>query len=360
MTPKQLSYFGPFREVGQGLDIVVGTITMKDVAERAGVSATTVSHVINKTRFVSEEVKTRVLRAMAELNYRPNAIARSLRQKTTHTIGLVISDISNPFFTNLVRGVEDVANKKGYNLVLCNTDERPEKERTYIHVLRQKQIDGLVMAPTGGNQDFISALVEEGFPLVFVDRYLDGIGVPVVAVDNREGAYRAVKHLIDLGHERIAMITGLPSITSTAERFEGYKRALAEHGLVADSGLTRQGNSRVDGGYSAAIGLLEMCPRPTAVFVANNLMTIGVMRALQDKGVRCPEDVAIVGFDDFEWASAFRPFLTTVAQPVYELGKTAAEMLVKRIGKKRPRMEKVVLKSSLIIRESCGVLLRRG
>ena len=177
----------------------MGAVTMKDVAERAGVSATTVSHVINKTRFVSEEVRARVLQAMEELNYQPNAIARSLRQKATHTIGLIISDISNPFFTSLVRGVEDVANKKGYNLILCNTDEKPEKEQMYLHILRQKQVDGIIMAPTGGNYEYINDLVKKRFPIVFIDRYLDGIEAPAVLVNNEEGAYQATRN--QLGNE---------------------------------------------------------------------------------------------------------------------------------------------------------------
>lgn len=332
-------------------------VTMKDVAKRAGVSATTVSHVINKTRFVSKDVKARVLRAMEELSYQPNAIARSLKTRATQTIGLIISDIANPFFTGLVRGVEDVANSKGYNLILCNTDEKPEKERMYIHVLMQKQVDGIIMTPTGGNREYIAGLVKKGFPLVFVDRYLEDVEAPAVLVDNEEGACQAVEHLIMLGHTRIAIITGLRR-TTIVDRLKGYERALEKHGLVIDLGLIKAGSSSVDGGFEATLELLALDPRPTAIFPTNNLMTIGAMRALQSRGIRCPEDIAVVGFDDFEWASAFRPFFTTVSQPVYDEGKTAAEVLIAQMKGRKVAAGRTVLKSTLNVRESCGFVSR--
>ncbi len=335
----------------------VRAVTMKDVAARAGVSATTVSHVMNKTRFVSKEVKARVLRAMEELSYQPNAIARSLRKRSTQTIGLIISDIANPFFTGLVRGVEDVANSRGYNLVLCNTDEKPEKERMYIRVLMQKQVDGIIMAPTGGNREYIAGLVKQGFPLVFVDRYLEDVEAPAVVVDNEEGACQAVEHLVKLGHTRIAIVIGLPR-TTIVDRLKGYERTLEKHGLAIDPGLIKEGSSSVDGGFEASIELLALDPRPTAIFPTNNLMTIGVMRALQSRGIRCPEDIAVVGFDDFEWASAFRPFLTTVSQPVYDEGKNAAEVLIAQMKGRKVVPGRTVLTSTLNVRESCGSMSR--
>jgi LacI family transcriptional regulator len=330
----------------------MNNITMKDVGKLAGVSATTVSHVVNKSRFVSDNVKKRVLKAMEELNYQPNAIAKSLRQKSTLTIGLIISDISNPFFTGMVRGVEDTAAKFGYNLILCNTDENPDKERDYLHILRQKQIDGIIMAPTSGNSYYIGDLVKKGFPIVFIDRYLKEVDAPSVLVNNEEGAYQAIKHLIYLGHKEIGAIIGLDNITSTSERLNGYRRAVEEFGLTVKNSLIKQGNSKVAGGYQATLELLDIPSPPTAIFAANNLMTIGVMNALRSKSIRCPQDVAVIGFDDFEWASTFRPYLTTVAQPVYELGSKAAEVLIKRIRKEKSG--NILLGCNLIVRESCG------
>lgn len=327
---------------------------MKDVARLAGVSPTTVSHIINKSRFVSEETRHRVLEAMRELNYQPNAIARSLRRKATHTIGLVISDISNPFFTGLVRGSEDVANKHGYSIILCNTDEDPEKERMYVAVLHQKQIDGLIIAPAAGDHGYLCKLIEDGYPVVFVDRYLEAVPADAVVVDNECAAYEAVMHLIRLGHRRIGMIGGVPGISSTTERASGYERALRESGIPVDRALIIEGNSRVNGGYNGLTALLSGPQPPTAVFVVNNLMTIGAMLAIRDKGLRCPEDIAVVGFDDFEWASAFRPYLTVVAQPVYKLGETATQVLIDRIRGRRRRPQKTVLPAKLVVRESCG------
>lgn len=327
---------------------------MKDVARRAGVSTATVSHVINNSRFVSDPVKQIVFQAMEELQYRPNAIAKSLRQKSTHTIGLVISDIANPFFTSLVRAVEDVANRKGYNLILCNTDEQPDKERVYLDVLMQKQVDGIIVAPTTGNTAYFRELAERNFPLVFIDRHLDEVNVPAVLVDSEDGAFQAVSHLIRLGHRRIGLVTGLTTVTTTGDRRRGYERALAEFGLPLDPALIRQGNSQVPGGQEGGLALLRLPLRPTAIFATNNLMTIGVMRALHDEGLQCPQDLAIVGFDDFDWASSFRPYLTTVAQPVYDLGKAAADLLLARLERKSKPKQRVVLKGTLIVRESCG------
>ncbi len=332
----------------------MGNVTIRDVAELAGVSPTTVSHVINKSRFVSPDTKARVFEAMRELSYQPNAIARSLRMKTSNTIGLIISDISNPFFTNLVRGVEDVANSRGKNLILCNTDEKTDKEEMYLRILRQKQVDGIIMAPTSGSSKFLQQLLESGFPLVFIDRLLDGIDVPTVTVNNGEASCDAVRHLTGLGHTAIGIVTGMRGISSTAERMKGYERALSESGIAVDEQLVVEGRSRVEGGYDATVRLLGLKPRPTAIFATNNLMTIGVMRAVRDCGLRCPEDISVVGFDDFDWASAFHPFLTTVAQPVYEIGTTAVELLFKRMGAKRIQVdpERVVLKAKLVVRES--------
>lgn len=329
--------------------------TIVDVAREAGVSPTTVSHVINGTRHVAEPTRQRVRAAIERLNYEVNSLAQSLKRDRSQTIGLLITDISNPFFTALVRGVEDVANAAGYGVFLCNTDEDPEKELTYLRMLRRKRVDAILMAPTGTRQPVVDQLIELGFPLVCFDRPPPGAPCDSVLVDNVGGARQAVSHLIGLGHRRISVITGLAGVGTTDERLEGYRRALVEHGLPVDAALVRVGNSRLNGGLREMLALLDLPEPPTAVFSTNNLMTLGVLSALQSRQVRVPEDMAVVGFDDFDWAAVLRPRLTAVAQPTYEIGETAARMLIDRIeGRGGPAPRRIVLPTRLIVRESCG------
>ncbi|MCC7372417.1 MAG: LacI family DNA-binding transcriptional regulator [Chloroflexi bacterium] len=329
--------------------------TIIDVAREAGVSTTTVSHVLNDTRPVAVATRQRVLAAIERLHYEVNSLAQGLKRDRSHTIGLLITDISNPFFTSLVRGIEDVANAAGYSVILCNTDEDPRKELTYLSMLRRKRVDAILMAPTGTRQPAVDRLVELGFPLVCFDRPPPGAPCDAVLVDNVRGAWEAVNHLVELGHTRIGVISGLAGVGTTNERLAGFHQALADRGIRADPDLVRLGNSRLDGGYREMLALLDLPRPPSAVFSTNNLMTIGALLALQARQVRVPDDLAIVGFDDFDWAIVLRPRLTSVAQPTYEIGATAARMLLERIeggGGKEPRH--VVLPTRLIVRESCG------
>jgi LacI family transcriptional regulator len=329
--------------------------TIIDVAREAGVSTTTVSHVLNGTRSVAEPTKQRVLAAVERLSYEVNSLAQSLKSDRSQTIGLLVTDISNPFFTSLVRGVEDVANAAGYGIMLCNTDENPQKELTYLRMLRRKRVDAILMAPTGIQQPLADQLIGQGFPLVCFDRPAPGAACDTVLVDNVGGAQQAVSHLIDLGHRRVAVITGLSGVGTTNERLDGYMRAMAEHSIDVDRELVRLGNSRLDGGFREMLALLDLARRPTAVFTTNNLMTLGALGALQSRQVDVPGDMAIVGFDDFEWAAVLRPRLTVVAQPTYEIGQTATRMLIDRIeGHGSPEPHRVVLPTRLIVRESCG------
>lgn len=329
--------------------------TIDDVAREAGVSISTVSHVINGTRFVADPTKERVLGAIELLRYEPSSVAQSLKRDKSQAIGLLITDISNPFFTSLVRGVEDVASQAGYSVILCNTDEDPHKELSYLRVLRRKRVDGILLAPTGTRQPYLDALVEAGFPVVCIDRLSPGHACDAVLVENVAGAHAAVEHLIRLGHRRVGVISGLAPVGTSSERLEGYRQALRAHDLAEDPRLVREGNSRLDGGYRRMLELLDLSTPPTAVFTTNNLMTLGALAALQARGVRVPDDLAVVGFDDFEWAVVLRPRLTTVAQPTYEIGTTAANLLLERVEKRSddpPR--RVVLATRLLVRESCG------
>lgn len=333
-------------------------VTVYDVARRAGVSPTTVSHVLNGTRPVSDDLRARVLAARDELGFEPSAVARSLKVRRSNTIGLVVADIANPFFPAVVRGVEDVAQGAGYTVIVGNSDEDPDKEVEYLRVLYARRVDGLILAPTGQRHQYLQRLARANFPLVFVDREVPDLGVSSVVVDSETATRNAVRHLINLGHRRIAMVSGRPRISSAVDRIRGYREALDWAGIPVDERLNVSGGARADEARAAAEALLDLDPPPTAFFVANNMMTIGVMRAVRARGLRVPQDVAVVGFDDFEWADVFEPRLTTVAQPTYDLGRVAAEMLLEKIdGSRDGHPEHRVLACHLVIRDSCGASL---
>lgn len=334
--------------------------TIRDVAEHAQVSVATVSAVLNKNKYVSPALAERVKHSAAALDYRPNNLARSLKKQRTHALGLILSDITNPFFTTLVRAVEDTARQHGYTLLLGNTDEESAKEETYIELLRARHIDGLILVASAGDHAYVPDLIRQGLPLICVDRSLTHLGADSVLTDNIAGAYQAVGHLLDLGHTRIGLIAGIPKITSTDQRLVGYEQALEERGIPSDPALIRRSTSTIAGGERDAALLLALPDPPTALFATNNQMTIGALRAIQARGLRCPEDIALVGFDDFEWADVFRPRLTTVRQPVYELGRTVTRLLVRRIeGQRTNPGQEIILPPTLIVRESCGNELRR-
>jgi LacI family transcriptional regulator len=336
-------------------------ITIKDVAAHAAVSVATVSAVINGNKYVSPELAERVKASIAELGYERNSLARSLKTQTSHTIGLIISDITNPFFTSIVRGVEDVANEHHYSLILGNTDEDLKKEMSYVRLLESKRADGLIVAVTTGSHEYLHAGSAHHLPLVSIDRSLFELGIDAVLVDNVAGARMAVEHLIALGHCRIGTVTGIAGITTTEERLAGYRQALEAHGIPFDPALVATADSRVEGGENGAMQLLtQPGERPTALFLMNGLMVIGALQALTKLGLRCPEDIALVGFDDFEWASVLHPQLTTVRQPTYEIGQMAAQFLFDRLEKRDREARELRLRPQLIVRESCGAMLRKN
>jgi LacI family transcriptional regulator len=337
-------------------------VTVRDVARRAGVSTSTVSHVLNRTRFVSDDLCDRVLAAMRELEYHPNAAARMLSLRRSNALGLIVSDIRNPFFASITRGVEDVAQEHGYTVVLCNSDEDLKRETACLKTLESRQVDGVLLASAGAAYEHVIRLVQAGFPMVLVDRDLPDLGAPAVLLDNEGAAYSAVRHLIERGHQRIGMISGRASISTTTERVAGYQRAVREAGLELDDHLVISGESTSEGGAAATHALLDMQQPPTAIFSGNNLMSIGALSAIASRNLTVPDDVALVGFDDFPfpWSDAFRPHLTTVAQPTYELGRRAAETLVHMLnGSQTQAAERTVLEGKLVIRESSGALPRR-
>ena len=326
--------------------------TIKDVAEHAGVSPTTVSHVLNETRYVSPELVTRVWEAVEDLKYQPNAVARSLRRKQTHTLGMIIPDNSNPFFAEVARGIEDLCFDLGYNVILCNSDQDRDKEQTYIDLLTEKRVDGIVFVAAGGHAEHLQSVLERGVPVVVVDRELQDIQCDRVLTDNWSGGRQATEHFIERGHKRIACIAGPSDLTPSWERVRGYREALEAAGLPFDKQLIRRGDFRAPSGYTAMQELLALPKPPTAVFVCNDLMAIGAMRAISEQGLGIPGDVAVVGFDDIALASYTNPRLTTVAQPRQEMGRLAAELLIERVRDNDRPFQRQLLETRLIIRQS--------
>ena len=331
--------------------------TIREVAESAGVSYATVSHVINNTRLVSPETRERVLAAMNALNYRPNALARSLRQGKTNTLGLVLPDSANPFFAEISRSIEDEAFKKGYSVFLCNTELDTQRELFYVDVLSKKQVDGIVFVAAGDQADSLEFLVGRNMPVVMIDRDVPSVEVDAVLTDNQLGGYLATHHLLELGHRRIACISGPSSITPSAERMIGYRKALEEAGLPYDEKLILRGDYHAQSGMEITHSILKMNPRPTAIFALNDLMALGALRAAAEDGCTVPGDLAVVGYDDLEIARFTNPPLTTIAQPKKEIGVKAIELLVDRISRKDRSPTRLVLPPELIVRRSTQSIL---
>ncbi len=329
--------------------------TIKDVALQAGVSVTTVSHVVNDTRHVSAKVRERVELAIRELGYVPNAMARSLKSNTTSTLGMLIPNSSNPYFAEIVRIVEDRCFGAGYTLVLCNTDDEPRRQSVYLQVLAERRIDGLIVVSTGADEDDSLATQLRGLriPTVLVDREIADPACDLVETAHMQGGLLAVRHLLSLGHKRIACIGGPTGVTSSEQRIEGWRMALAETGSAPNAdALLWRGGFTSQGGYEAMHAILRTEQKPSAVFVCNDLMAIGALRAAHESGVRVPDELSIVGFDDIELSAYTSPPLTTVAQPKERIGALAVDMLLERMGGKRRDARKVVLQPELRVRAS--------
>jgi LacI family transcriptional regulator len=317
----------------------------------------TVSRVINDSGYVSPEARARVQGAIAELGYMPNVLARQLRSKRTKTIALVLTDIANPFFTTIARGVEDAARDQGYAVMFCNTDESETEEMEYVRVLIQRQVDGVLLVPATDSSASLQLLNKHGLPVVVLDRRLTAGCVDEVRTDSEAGAYVVVRHLLDLGHRRIAVLTGPETVSTAVDRVAGYRRAMAEEGLRPDDGLVVFGGYNEASGYEMTRLILAAEPRPTAIFAANNFIAFGAIGALREAGLRAPEDMSIAVFDDLPPGWVFDPFLTVVSQPAYEIGKQAAELMLERLAGKAPAEPRtIVLPSELIIRRSTAAL----
>jgi LacI family transcriptional regulator len=329
---------------------------IQDVAKHAGVSISTVSRVLNNRGRVNAEVVANVQAAIQILHYTPNRAARSLRTQQSRIIGLLISDIQNPFFTTLIRGIEDVAQRNGYSLILCNSDENERKERQYIEILCAEHVAGAIIVPTHENQRSIQIFNDQHIPVVAVDRKVQN--VDTVVVDNKRGAYEAISHLITNNYRRIGIITGPRNTTTGRERLEGYYQALQEAGIEVDPAIVRSGSFKTDSGRVLASELLDIRPSIDAIFVTNNLMTLGTLETLHSRNLQTPNDVGIIGFDEMPWANIGSISLTTVTQPVYEIGSTAAMRLFQRL--QNPDIftnQEIVLAPTLSIRSSSAARL---
>ncbi|WP_027793784.1 LacI family DNA-binding transcriptional regulator [Paraburkholderia acidipaludis] len=305
--------------------------TIKDVAAVAGVSFTTVSHVVNNSRPVSADVRAKVERAIRELDYVPSAVARSLKARATATVGLLVPNGTNPYFAELARGVEDGCAKKGYCVFFCNSDDDPDKQRNYLRVLQEKRIDGLIVASAGDDAVLAGTLAHAREPLVVVDRNIEGLNADLVQIDHERGAWLATRHLIELGHSRIGCITGPVTTAVSAMRVHGFLRAMAERGIEVPPGAIVEGDFSGTGGYHAAARLLDGT-RPTAIFACNDMMGIGALRAAAERGLSVPGDCSIIGFDDIQFGHFTWPTLSTVGQSVRALGELAALTLIERIA----------------------------
>jgi LacI family transcriptional regulator len=310
--------------------------------------------VINNSGYVSAETRRRVEEAIAELKYVPNALAQGLRFNRTNVIALVVSDITNPFWTTVARGTEDAASEENFSVVLCNTDENVVKQDRYVRLLLQRQVDGFLLVPSQATVESISLIQQQQVPLVILDRQVRGAKVDVVRGDSEGGAYDLTCYLIGLGHRRIAVLSGPRTASTSTQRVAGYKRAFADAGLKVDWRLVSYGKFHQDSGYQRTREILALSHRPTALFAANNFIAIGVMKALYEAGLHVPEDMSVTAFDDLPLGLLVQPFLTVVAQPAYDMGYRATKLLLKRIDSPdEASAEEIVLPTQLLVRQSC-------
>ena len=328
--------------------------TIYDVAKRAGVSTYTVSSVINRSAYVSPELTKRVMKAVRDLDYTPNALARGLQTRSTRTMAMLIPDIGSPFYARVVRGVEDRLKKAGYSLLLGNTYNDPEEQSRYLRIFRSQQADGFLLFMAAGDETELEKLVRGRKPVVFVGRAPRSFEADTVSADNVTGTRLAIDFLLDKGHERIALVTGQLSLSTSVDRVEGWKKSLRKRKLPAPSDLVLEGDWTAASAHRLTGQVLAREPRPSALFAANFLMMTGALRAIKEAGLRCPEDVQVVSSDDSEWLDVFAPPITTVVQKSYDMGQQAAELLLKRIADPKREPETILLTPELHIRPELG------
>ncbi len=331
-------------------------VTIKDVANYVNVSKSTVSQFLNnRFDYMSEETKGKIAQAIKELGYQPNYIARSLKQKRTSTIGVIVANILHAFSTQVIRAIEDFYNEKDFHVIVCNADDDPEKERNYINMLQAKQVDGLIVFPTGGNMDLYQRMEEAHYPIVFVDRIIENININAVLLDNEMASSMAVEHLIEKGHDKIGIIT-LPIerfVTPRIERINGYKKAMIDHGLSIINEYVK--GLPIHKIQEAVEELLVLKSPPTAIIAGNDLALMEILKVVRKQGIKIPDDIAIICIDDVSYANIFDPALTTIRQPAFGIGEKAANLLLDHIEHKSEfKVAKVYrFEPELIVRSSC-------
>jgi LacI family transcriptional regulator len=326
--------------------------TIYDVARLAGVSTATVSRALNGTAQIAPATRTAIDQAVEQLGYRPNTIARSLVTRSTQTIAFLLPDITNPFYASLVSGIQQITLERDHTMLLCTTEGDPEREEQYLNLLRSKQVDGALVDGLVLPPDRIARFVEDGFPIVCLDRDIDSPSVPLVQVDNRLGARMATEHLLSLGHVRIAHVAGAEGLRISEQRVAGYRDGLAQAGVAWDPRLVVAGSFTEGGGYDAMRTLLESGAEPTAVFAANDLSAIGAINAILESGWRVPMDVSVVGFDDLRLSAFTSPPLTTIHQPGEEIARRATEILVDLIRGRTVHQLQYLIEPRLVVRSS--------
>jgi len=330
--------------------------TIYDIAKEAGVSIATVSKVINQTGRISDKTRKRVQDVMKRIDYQPSVVASALTKKRTYTLGLLIPDIANPFFAEVARSIEDHAQLMGYSLVICSTDNDPSKEERYVNVLRQKSADGIMIATGDRNDALMKQLLKLKVPIAVIAREMPALAVDTVLVDDYLGGYLAASHLIELGHRSIAAIAEDLSVMSSRERVRGYRQALEEHGIAFDESLVAVSPFHVEGGKKTALNLLGRPNPPSAVFACNDLLAIGVVQAARERGLSVPRDLSVVGFDNTIIATIIDPPLTTVAQPVQEMGSQIVQLISQEIDGNKSSKQRIVLLPELVVRGSTSAV----
>lgn len=337
-------------------------VTIDDVAKIAGVSKTTVSRIINGNyEHTKEETRNRILQVIKELDYRPNALAKGLKSMRTNVIGIVLSNLKNPFWTTVLEGVEDTCRTLGYNLMVCNSNEDPKMEEQYITEFRMRQVDGIVINPTARNMELYQRLIESKYPLVVVNRKIPDIQVQNIVMDNVKGATLAVHQLLRNGRKRVAaFVYRNLNVSTWTERVEGYRSAMLERGFHPEDLRIFELEQQSEKTEHMIMQYLREHPDTDAIFSTNNMMTLKIMKAVKELGLRIPDDIAIVSYDETVWSEHLDPPLTTISQPGQEMGKLAAKMLIKMVNAKRqPKPETIVLEPRIIVRTSCGSLMNK-
>jgi LacI family transcriptional regulator len=331
-----------------------GRASIRDVAKRAGVSVTTVSHALNGTRFVSEAAKSKVHEAAHALGYVPSEVARGLKHNTTRTLGMLVPNNSNPYFAEIIRGVEHHCYRAGYSLLLCNSNDDTQRQTDHLRVLAERRVDGIVLVASGDDDDIVACCKDLRLPLVLVDREIDSIAADLIEVDHASGGELATSHLLSLGHARVACIGGPANLRPSQQREAGWRRALAAAAVEPRTDELMRGDFGPQGGAEAMHRLLRSAQAPTAVFVCNDMMAIGALHAAHEAGVDVPRDLSLVGFDDIELAAYTHPPLTTVAQPKEAIGTGAAGLLLERLRDGRSEPRRSILQPELHVRASCA------